>query len=64
MARGSFLATAWLVVSASGSALMGATLTVDLGGGGDYADIFLGGQPPALGRECIPIPGCPEKCGS
>ncbi len=25
--------------------------------------LFGGSAPPALGAECIPIPGCPERCG-
>ena len=24
--------------------------------------LFRGGPPPALGRECVRIPGCPEAC--
>lgn len=24
--------------------------------------LFLGGAPPALGTECVPIPGCPDAC--
>lgn len=49
----------------------GNRLLLDAGGDGavDLSDavgvlrfLFLGGAPPALGIECVPLPGCPEAC--
>jgi hypothetical protein len=37
--------------------------TIDLSDGVSLLSfLFLGSKPPALGTECVPIVGCPEKC--